>query len=67
LALGFAHFAIAQETVTPLKTPTQEAKDAGFKDLNGNIRTVDDYIGKGKWVLVMIWASDCHICNEEVD
>ncbi len=23
------------------------------------------YLGKGQWVVVKIWASDCHICNRE--
>lgn len=27
---------------------------------------IADYIKKNKWLLVMIWASDCHICNREV-
>ncbi|KPK55446.1 MAG: hypothetical protein AMS22_04195 [Thiotrichales bacterium SG8_50] len=36
-----------------------------FQDLNGEPRSLDDYTGKGKWLVVMIWASDCHICNAE--
>jgi peroxiredoxin len=23
------------------------------------------YTGKGKWVIAMIWAYDCHVCNQE--
>ena len=26
---------------------------------------LENYTGKGKWLVVMIWASDCHICNRE--
>jgi len=26
---------------------------------------IADYIVDKKWLLVMIWASDCHICNRE--
>lgn len=37
----------------------------GLTDLNGNARTIQDYAGKGKWLVVMIWASDCHFCNTE--
>jgi len=34
-------------------------------DFNGKPASLQDYVGKGKWVVVMIWASDCHICNKE--
>ena len=27
---------------------------------------IEDYAGKGKWLAVMYWASDCHVCNVEV-
>lgn len=37
-----------------------------LKDFDGNPRSLDDYIGDGKWLVVMLWASDCHICNQEV-
>ena len=36
-----------------------------FTDLDGEPRKLEDYTGKGKWQVVMIWASDCHICNLE--
>lgn len=39
---------------------------ADLQDLDGKPRSIEDYTGKGKWVVVMIWASDCHICNAEV-
>jgi thiol-disulfide isomerase/thioredoxin len=35
------------------------------RDFQGNPHSVDAYLGQGKWVVLMIWASDCHICNEE--
>ena len=31
----------------------------------GNETAINDYTGKGKWLVVMIWASDCHVCNKE--
>lgn len=37
----------------------------GLHDFNGNASSLDAYTGKGKWTVVMIWASDCHVCNEE--
>ena len=36
-----------------------------FSDLDGKPRQLEDYAGDGKWLVVMIWASDCHICNIE--
>jgi len=36
-----------------------------FNDLEGQPRQLEDYTGQGKWQVVMIWASDCHICNAE--
>ncbi len=37
-----------------------------LEDFAGQTRTVDEFAGQGRWLVVMIWASDCHICNEEV-
>lgn len=36
-----------------------------FTDLSGQPRAVDDYLGDGKWRVVVIWASDCPVCNAE--
>lgn len=41
------------------------AAAAPLVDMQGNPRSLDEFTGKGKWVVVMLWASDCHICNEE--
>ena len=32
---------------------------------DGKPAEVSNYTGGGKWLVVMIWASDCHICNKE--
>jgi len=53
----------AEGDLTPIKSGSS---DSGFKDLDANARKLEDYIGQGKWTIVMIWASDCHVCNEEV-
>jgi len=34
-------------------------------DLDGKSAKISDYTGNGKWLVVMFWASDCHICNKE--
>lgn len=39
---------------------------AELKDFNGAPHKLDEFIGKGKWTVVMFWASDCRVCNAEV-
>ncbi len=39
--------------------------DRNLKDLNGNAANIEDHVGKGKWLLVMIWATDCTVCYHE--
>lgn len=34
-------------------------------DFNGKPQSLSDHAGKGKWLVVMLWASDCHVCNAE--
>ena len=38
---------------------------AVFSDLDGRPATMASHTGNGKWLVAMIWASDCHICNME--
>jgi len=46
-------------------TLTAEAEMSGFQDFKGKPQVLENYTGKGKWLIVMMWASDCHICNRE--
>jgi peroxiredoxin len=48
-----------------LFSPFAQADLKGFQDFNGKQQVLENYTGKGKWLVVMIWASDCHICNRE--
>lgn len=32
---------------------------------DGEVVDLDTVIGQGKWTLVMIWATNCHICHEQ--
>lgn len=32
---------------------------------SGDIVDLDTMIGQGKWTLVMIWHTNCHICHEQ--
>lgn len=40
--------------------------DITLKGLDGKARNVNEFIGKGKWTVVAIWASDCPICKREI-
>jgi peroxiredoxin len=48
-----------------ISAPVLSAEMKGFEDFNGNPQVLENYTGKGKWLIVMMWASDCHICNRE--
>ena len=52
-----------------LSLPSIAASDMGVgfvKDFAGSFHSLNEYTGKGKWTVVMLWASDCSVCNEEV-
>lgn len=40
--------------------------DITLQGLDGKARNVNEFIGKGKWTVVAIWASDCPICKREI-
>jgi peroxiredoxin len=42
------------------------APDVPLIDLDGKPQNVNTIIGKGKWVVVTIWAHNCHICASEI-
>jgi len=46
-------------------SPFVSAEMKGFEDFNAKPQVLENYLGKGKWLVVMMWASDCHICNKE--
>lgn len=49
-----------------LTTPfIAHAETMKLADLKGNSHALTEYIGQGQWTIVMIWASDCGICNKE--
>ncbi len=43
------------------------APDLSLKDLNGSERPLSQYIGQGKWTVLVIWAEDCEVCNAEIE
>jgi len=40
--------------------------DLVLKDFSGARHNVNEYIGKGKWVVVTVWAHNCPVCNAEI-
>ena len=40
--------------------------DMPLQHLDGRPAALADYVGKGKWVLVMFWSVDCAICAREM-
>ena len=46
---------------------TVNASSPLFQNLkSGSFETIDDYRQPDKWVIVMIWAHDCQVCEREV-
>ena len=43
------------------------ASPGTFKDFDGQAGSISDYTGDGRWLMVMIWVHDCHVCNMEVE
>jgi len=52
LALSLATVAMADNRLIPFK---------------GEAAVLQSYTGQGKWLVVMIWRSDCLICNQEAE
>lgn len=42
------------------------APDIALQSLDGRPRNVNEFIGQGKWVIVVFWAHDCGICAKEI-
>lgn len=39
--------------------------DLDMKKLNGETGSLEEYVGKGKWTLVMLWETTCSICKQQ--
>ena len=40
--------------------------DIALPELDGRPRNINEFIGHGKWVIVVLWAHDCRICAKEI-
>lgn len=52
---------------TDISGDIPEAHRLSLKDMKGNDHTLHDYAIKDKWLVVMVWQSDCHVCNQEAE
>ena len=43
-----------------------DAPDIALRDLDGRARNVNEFVGHGKWTVVVVWAHDCSICSREI-
>lgn len=65
LAMGGSGSALA-DTPADAQTATAAITNALLlRDQQGGVHTLQDYTGQGKWTVMMIWASDCSVCNRE--
>ena len=54
--------------ITSLMFSTSSVFAGGnLQSLDGKPEKLTDYTGKGQWTVVLIWASDCHVCNAEAE
>ncbi|MFZ1388533.1 MAG: TlpA disulfide reductase family protein [Thiolinea sp.] len=35
-------------------------------DLQGHSVKMENIVGKGKWTVMKVWASDCHVCRQTI-
>ena len=43
------------------------APQLSLKDMDGIEQPLNQYIGQGKWTVLVIWAEDCEACNAEIE
>lgn len=48
-----------------LMSPSLMAADDILRDFEGQTHKLEEYVGQGKWTIVMFWAHDCHVCGLE--
>ncbi len=53
----------ALKTLGALLLSSLSLSAQAFSNLAGKPDTISNYIGKGKWTIVEVWESSCHICR----
>ena len=42
------------------------APDVRLQDMDGKDHDVSEFIGQGKWTIVVVWSADCPICRRDI-
>lgn len=53
--------------ISALAAPAVAGDDALFTDFAGEPRSIASFTGNGKWLVVKVWAHNCHVCNQEAE
>jgi AhpC/TSA family len=40
--------------------------DVWLKGFDGKDHNVNEYVGQGKWTIVVVWSKDCPICKRDI-
>ena len=40
--------------------------DVRLKGFDGKDHNVNEYVGRGKWTIVVVWSKDCPICKRDI-
>ncbi|HEY9098741.1 MAG TPA: TlpA disulfide reductase family protein [Thiobacillus sp.] len=60
------HFILGLVMALSMQVAYAAAPNIPLHDLDGQPRNVNEFIGQGKWVIVVFWMHDCRICAEEI-
>ncbi len=55
----------AAETKKPTLSRSNIMQAKVLRQFDGARKSLDEYVGKGKWLIIMVWAYDCSACNKE--
>ncbi len=50
-----------------LAAPAVADDNTLFTDFAGELRSIESFTGNGKWLVVKVWAHNCHVCNQEAE
>lgn len=61
-------YAVAAALLIVSHIPAAIAADGPtLTDFSGQPQSIEAFAGQGKWLVVMIWAHNCHVCNQEAE
>lgn len=63
ISIKFSHYLTM---LCILLLPTTLLAAGPLQTFDGKPASLEQYTSQGKWLVVMLWASDCLICNQEI-